>query len=137
MNKLTSFTVDDRPVPVVFVETMDVKEGVVCDVYKIEGDDTRDLAIVTVRKGCKTPLQRVVAGKETREGFVSGQGVLTVWSAAGVAAEHRFGSDTKAGSVVVSVNERMQWHADSETDLVFSEVCTPPYEDGRFENITD
>jgi len=58
MNKLTSFTVDDRPVPVVFVETMDVKEGVVCDVYKIEGDDTRDLAIVTVRKGCKTPASR-------------------------------------------------------------------------------
>jgi len=29
----------------------------------------------------------------------------------------------------------MQWEADKEADLVAYEICFPPYEDGRYENL--
>jgi hypothetical protein len=35
----------------------------------------------------------------------------------------------------VGIGDVMQWEADKETDLVAYEICFPPYEDGRYENI--
>ena len=29
----------------------------------------------------------------------------------------------------------MQWEADKDSDLVAYEICFPPYEDGRYQNI--
>jgi hypothetical protein len=31
----------------------------------------------------------------------------------------------------------MQWYANGNSDLVFYEVCWPPYADGRFEDIAE
>lgn len=38
-------------------------------------------------------------------------------------------------SVVVKVDQVMQWHANGYSDLIFYEICEPPYQDGRFENL--
>lgn len=135
--KLTSFEVEGSAVSTKYVETMEVKEGVMCDVYSLPEDDSKDLAIVTVSNGAKTPLQRVLLGNRTLEGFVSGQGVLTVWTADGASQLHQFGPESKDEPVVVEVGQLMQWHANADSDLVFYEVCEPPYEDGRFENLPD
>jgi len=37
--------------------------------------------------------------------------------------------------IEVSIGEIMQWEADKESDLHVFEVCYPPYEDGRYENL--
>ena len=42
-----------------------------------------------------------------------------------------------SGSVDVFIGQTIQWYADTESNLVFYEVCQPPYKDGRFENIAD
>ncbi len=39
--------------------------------------------------------------------------------------------------VVVEIGQIMQWEASKDLDLVFSEVCYPPYKDGRFENLPE
>lgn len=39
--------------------------------------------------------------------------------------------------VVVGVGQIMQWTAPEDTDLVFYEVCDPPYQDGRFEDLPE
>lgn len=52
-----------------FVETTDVKEGVRCHVYEYKHDDSRDLGIVEVEKGYKTPKQKVLLGDKTIEIF--------------------------------------------------------------------
>ena len=71
---LTSFTVDGKEQEVVYVETEDLAPGVLVDIYAFVGDDTKDLAIVTVLPGFKTPLQQVLKGVRTIEGYVSGKG---------------------------------------------------------------
>jgi hypothetical protein len=137
MSKLTSFRVDDKIVPVSFVETMAVKDGVECDVYAFTNDDSKDLAIVRVTKGYKTPLQRILKGDKTIEGFVDGHGILTVSSADSTPKIHNFSAGNDNSAVVVEVGETMQWYANGNTDLTFYELCEPPYEDGRFENLKE
>lgn len=45
------------------------------------------------------------------------------------------GGDVREFVIDVQIGEQMQWAAEPESDLVFAEVCFPPYEDGRYENI--
>ena len=46
--KLTEFRLNGDVVPVQFVETQVVKEGVTCDIYLFPNDNSKDLAIVRV-----------------------------------------------------------------------------------------
>jgi hypothetical protein len=137
MSKLKSFRIDDKVVPVSFIETMTVKDGVECDVYTFANDNSKDLAIVRVTKGYKTPLQRILKGDKTIEGFIDGQGTLTVRSADNTARTYNFSADNDNSAVVVEVGEVMQWFADGDTGLTIYEICEPPYEDGRFENLPE
>lgn len=130
--KITQFTEQDNESPVSYIETIEVAEGVSCDTYSFEADETRDLAVVEVKAGCKTPLQRILQGELTVEGYMSGEGTLTIdLGGSGTQVEYNFPGDIN--SVVVEIDDIMQWTA--KTDLVFYEACTPPYQDGRFENI--
>jgi mannose-6-phosphate isomerase-like protein (cupin superfamily) len=127
---------NEIPLAVSFVETTQVTEGVSCDIYRFLDDETRDLGVVTVQKNYKTPRQRVLLGDQTIEGFMSGEGTLTVGAAENDIKTYHFPS-TSNEEVAVKVGQTMQWHADGDTELVFYEICEPPYEDGRFENLPE
>jgi len=114
---------------------MTVKEGVECDVYEFLNDATQDLAIVRVRSGCKTPLQRILLGTKTIEGYVSGEAKLVVTRGDGTTQMFKFGTEEVNDPVIVNVGDIMQW--ESISDLIFFEICEPPYEDGRYENLAD
>jgi hypothetical protein len=118
-----------------FIETMQVKDGVTCDVYVFNNDVSKDLGVVTVSMGHKTPLQKVLLGDKTIEGFISGAGVLTINKENGNVESYKFPSDTQPKEIEVKVGEIMQWEADKDVDLVFYEICYPPYKDGRYENL--
>jgi hypothetical protein len=106
-------------------------------VYKFLDDATRDLAVVKVLSGHKTPLQKVLKGSRTVEGFLDGAGTLSIIDDRGHTKSYDFASANTSREVIVRVGEVMQWAADSSTDLTFYEICEPPYEDGRFENIAE
>src|SRR5215469_15871425 len=125
MNKLTTF--QNRPVE--YVETMQVKSGVECDVYSFVGDGSEDLAIVRVAKGSKTPLQRILQGDKTIEGYLEGKGTLAVQYEDGTAKSHSFDATSTDKEVEVRVGQIMQWTAPNDTDLTFYEICKPPYKD--------
>lgn len=133
---LNSFVVDGEELPVTFVETMEVKEGVNCDVYTFDGDDTRDLAVIAVDKGTSTPLQRVLDGTKTTEGYIWGKAKLNIARASGEEEKWAFPGWQPVGRQTdVHVGDTMQWTA--QDDLTFYEICEPPYVDGRFENLSD
>jgi len=111
------------------VESSEVKEGVICEVYAFVDTKEKDLERVFVQAGHTTPLQKVVKGEKTIEQFVSGVGKLVVTSNQGEVKEYNFPSDIK--EVGITIGETMQWQA--EEDLVLYEICWPPYEKGRFE----
>lgn len=118
------------------METMHVTDGVDCEVYTFDGDPSKDLGIIKVKPGCKTPLQKVLKGDRTVEGYISGKGKLTVTKTDGRQEVYLVGGETKAPfSMTVGIGELMQWEADGESELVAYEICFPPYEDGRYENI--
>ena len=126
--KLNKFK--DRSVE--FIETMDVAEGVECDVYKFVNDDSCDLGIIRIKPGCETPRQIVLMGDETIEGFFTGKGKLSIIFADG--REKEF--DTLNGlEVKVGIGDKMQWIAAGNSELVAYEICKPPYEPGRFKNL--
>ena len=132
--KLQSFNLDGEVLEVIFVKTQKVKDGVICDVYAFAGDTTKDLGVVTVRQGCSTPMQKVLQGKSTIEGFISGTGTLFVKQADGKEVNYIFDEASKAGKpqIEILLNEIMQWKASGGSDLVFYEVCEPSYTEGRF-----
>ena len=135
MNKITNFSFRGKDLKVEYVESMNVKEGVDCDVYRFSDDDSRDLAIVTVQKGFSTPLQRILEGDITTEGYIDGEAILKVESTDGIVKTYVYPNNVSPKYVEIKIGEKMQWTA-TET-LTFFEVCSPPYKDGRFENIPE
>ena len=116
-----------------FIETQKVKEGVTCDTYSFNENLEKDLGIVTVAKNTCTPLQKILKGEKTIEGYVKGGGKLIVTQSNGETVEYIFPDDQK--EVELYVGDTMRWCTTS-SDLVFYEICYPPYEDGRFENLS-
>lgn len=113
---------------VTYIETTYPNDDVECDVYKYDHDPERDLAIVQVKPRGKTPKQRMLLGKSTIEGHISGRGELTVNDTA-----YQF-PHASLDEIEVKVGDIMQWHA-GEDKLIFYEICKPPYTNGRFEDI--
>jgi hypothetical protein len=128
MSKLTTFLNQ----AVTYVETLQVKEGVEADTYSFNDDASKDLAIVRVAAGYKTPLQRIVKGEKTSEGYLEGKGTLGITHPDGKHSVNTY-PDSPETEVSVAVNDTMQWSADM--NLTFYEICWPPYEDGRFEDL--
>lgn len=116
-------------------ETSIVKEGVECEVYKFDDDETKDLGIIKVDRGCSTPLQRVLQGSSTIEGYLDGKGTLTVTDGDGTENIFEFAGGESGREIEVIIGQTMQWTADPDSDLIFYEICTPPYQDGRYENL--
>ncbi len=135
--KRTSFEFEGKTLKVNFVESTEVKPGVNCDVYEFDGDKGRDLAIVVVEPNSTTPLQRILQGDRTVEGYISGKGALTITKPSGKKEVHEVGNSQEHFSIVVAIGETMQWQASADSKLVFSEVCYPPYEEGRFQNLPE
>ena len=132
---VTSFSFEGKVQPVSFVETLHVADGVECDVYKFAGDLTKDLGIIRVNPGKKTPLQKVLKGDRTVEGYISGKGKLTITKPDGKEEVHIADGESKEPVVSVEIGEILQWEADTYADFVAYEICFPPYEDGRYENL--
>lgn len=134
MEKLTTFSHEEEVLDVEFVETQQVKEGVVCDIYSFPEDNSRDLGVISVKLGCKTPLQKVLRGERTVEGYLNGAGILTVIDEDGRKTEYSFPNED-INEVEVKTGQTMQWYA--VENLIFYEICEPPYEDGRFQNLSE
>jgi hypothetical protein len=100
--KLTSFKFNGKTLAVRFIETLTIKDGVECDVYSFVNDESKDLAIVTVKTGYKTPLQRILLGEKTVEGFYKGVGVLTVTDSKGQQKQYSY-EPTDAGETEVAI----------------------------------
>lgn len=118
---------------VTYIDSQNIKDGVDCDVYAFKDDINRDLGIVKVKKGCVTPRQKILKGNKTIEGFLEGRGLLTVETGDGNKREYNFPNDSHPQELELHIGDVMQWQA--LDDLVFYEVCYPPYANGRFENI--
>jgi len=133
-----TFLFEGEESPITFVETQAVKDGVTCDVYTFEGDTTKDLGIIRVSPGQRTPLQRVLQGVRTVEGFITGSATLVVTEAGGQVTEHHYDQTSEPGAEVdVAVGQLMQWVNEGDSDLFFYEVCMPPYATGRYEDLAD
>jgi hypothetical protein len=135
MQRLDTFFFDNKNWDVTFVETQQVKEGVECDVYTFPDDPAKDLAIVRVAKGHKTPLQKVLKGDKTIEGHISGKARLMIIHSDGAHEELVFPNKSGTKEHEIQIGEIMQWTA--LEPLVFYEICYPPYVDGRYENLPE
>jgi hypothetical protein len=132
MERLDTFYYRGEHRPVRYLETDQVKPGVVCDIYEFIGVNAFDLAIVTVSPGCSTPLKRVEeTGGKTIEGIMKGYGSFYVGGESRVSLTFGFPRVN-----TVNFGETMQWEA-GDRGLTFFEICHPPYKEGRFVNLTD
>ena len=134
--KIISLQFEGREEKVSYVETLHVDEGVECEVYSFDGDSSKDLGIIKINPGCKTPLQKVLKGDRTIEGYIKGNGRLTIIKPDGQKEIYAVGEDARKDfSIEVKIGELMQWEASEDSALVAYEICFPPYENGRYENI--
>lgn len=135
--KLTKFNFGGKDVPVNFVEPVEVKKGVRCDVYRLPEDETRDLGVIYIEPGCKTRLQKVLGGEKTIEGFYIGRGTLKIIKENGEIEIYTV--DDKLGEFnrEVKIGEVMRWEADPDSTLIAYEVCYPPYQPGRYEDLDE
>lgn len=135
MRRLESFTYKQETLQTKFVESSEVFPGVVCDVYLHPETRERDLGVIYIEAGKSTKPQKVLSGTETIEGYISGKGRLCIRKPSGETIIFEVGPETEGFSHVIEVGDIMQWQA--EDDLVVFEICYPPYEEGRFENMDD
>jgi len=136
LDLIKSFNFAGQEQAVSFVKTVQVADGVECDEYLVPGDiKSKDLGIIKIQPGKKTPLQRVLKGERTIEGYVSGKGQLVITKAGGEKNIYEVDSNSSQFSVTVNIGELMQWQADLDSRLIAAEVCFPPYEEGRYENV--
>jgi hypothetical protein len=133
MDKLTAF--NDRQV--IYTETIPVKDGVECDTYSFVGDDTEDLGIVRVARGFKAPMQKILQGDKTTEGYFAGKRTLTIRGQDDTDKSYSFDPTSSNKEVEVQIGQIMQWTAPNDADLIFYEICDPPYQDGRFEDLKE
>ncbi len=119
-----------------FMRSHSPYENVECDEYAFKDTTSEDVAVIEVVASVKTPRQKVLSGTRTTEQFINGSGVLMVTSEDGVVQQYIFDDTTpeNARSVEIQIGQIMQWQA-GENGLLFAEICEPPYEEGRFENL--
>ena len=133
-SKLPNYILDRNPI---FVESSEVQNGVTCDVYSFDTlskVSDSDLGIVIIKSGYSPPLQRILTGDKTVEGYVSGSGYLVVDT--GTLDQKKFEVQADcAFEITLNIGQTMQWL--STSDLVIYEICYPRYTDGRFETITN
>lgn len=133
---LKTFEFEGNSQPIDFVETVPVNTGVECDVYAFVQDDSKDLGIIRINPGYKTPLQRVLKGQRTIEGYISGEGQLTIIRSGGNNEVYQVGNQTQEKLAIdINIGDLMQWQAKGSSRLIAYEICIPPYQDGRYENI--
>lgn len=133
---LKEFELEGNSQSVIFVKTEPVGEGVECDVYTFTEDSSKDLGIIRIKAGHKTPLQRVVQGVRTVEGHLFGEGQLIITRIGGNREAYLFNDQTQVKFPIdVNMGDLMQWQATGSLRLVAYEVCIPPYQDGRYRNI--
>lgn len=137
-SRLNEFLFDGIRQEVRYIETMEVNAGVICDVYVFVHDKSKDLGIVKISKGRKTPLQKVIKGTRTIEGYISGKGRLIIDRSNGQHEVVEVNENAQIPlEIVVMVDDVMQWQADTSEDLQVYEICFPPYEDGRFISLSE
>jgi hypothetical protein len=136
LRSLTLFAVHgEESESVGFAESSIVCAGVECFIYRFVNDPTKkDLALVYVLPGHCTPLQRVIGGDRTLEGYYAGEGELDVVTESGEVLVYRYPSE-HTRPVEVGKNCLMRWRAAESVSVTFYELCWPPYSDGRFENL--
>jgi hypothetical protein len=133
---MQTFSFEGEVLQTQFIESSKVVPGVTCDVYSFVGDETKDLGLVTMEPGSKTPVQRVLDGDRTIEGLLSGLASLLVRKSDGTLIEYsRANNEDEPFVAEVEIGDLMQWHAGLFTFVQFYEVCIPPYADGRYENL--
>lgn len=137
MKKLETFNFNGNNLKTRFEERSEVVAGVVCDVYSHPENSAQDLGVIIIQPGMKTPLQKVLRGDKTIEGYISGKGKLTITHVNGDVSTFEVFPEKKDFAYEVLVGELMQWQAASDSILEVFEVCFPPYQDGRFQNIEE
>ena len=133
---LETFDFGEGQESLVFQETMAVVPGVDCDVYSVKDDNSKDLGIIRIDVGAKTPLQKVLKGESTIEGYIGGEGWLVLTRQDGSEDIYPVSPDVNQDfKINVGISEKMQWIASENSSLTAFEICYPPYEDGRYENL--
>ncbi len=133
---LETFDFGEGQESLVFQETMAVVPGVECDVYSVKDDNSKDLGIIRIDVDAKTPLQKVLKGESTIEGYIGGEGWLVLTRQDGSEDIYPVSPDVNQDfKINVGIGEKMQWIASEHSSLTAFEICYPPYEDGRYENL--
>lgn len=118
------------------ISSEDIYTGVNCTIFIDLDNETHDFAVVSVTAAHKTPRQRIISGEKTIESFVGGKGSFIIERDGKIDTFIVDKSATQT-SWEVFPGDIIRWCADSKSDLTFIEVCEPPYQDGRFENLAD
>lgn len=123
MNKYTEFLWEK----VKFIESSEVKEWVICDVYEFEWNNKKDLWIIYVKSWYLTPRQEILKWDKTIEWIIK-----WIWTFISNWKEIICNAEDES-LFELSIWDIMQWKAG--TDLVFYEICYPSYEEGRFKDL--
>lgn len=136
LSRLRYFAFEGIKYRVAYEETTEVTDGVTCSVYRFLDDESKDLGVIHIKPGSNTPKQRVLQGDRTVEGHIQGNGRLIIIRSDGTEEIHKFTASSDEGfETTVNLGDIMQWQADANSDLVAYEICIPPYQAGRFENL--
>ncbi len=121
--------------PIELCNTEEVAAGVSCEAYEFTGETAYCLAIITMKPFARMPIQVVRGGLVTFEEVITGdEGTRLRVLRAGKYEVVQSGPHIPSTPILPS--DVMQWTAGPK-GAKFSEVCWPPFEEGRFETLDE
>jgi dipeptidase E len=125
-DKIYSFNMGNEIRDIAFITSEHVTEGIDSDVYSFLDNSTQILTITKVKKGSKTPLEKITTGSKIVEGFIKGKGTLTVHLESGTQNTYYFETAGFNKPVDVKIGQSVQWTAPLDADLVYYKIRDIP-----------
>lgn len=125
-DNIFSFEIGNISREIVFVKSVHVSEGVDSDVYSFLDDKSQILSIVKVKKGVKTPYEKVESNNKIIEGFLKGKGTLTVYLDGSNKNTYYFETAGYNKEVEIISGQTVQWSAPKDSDLIYYKIRDLP-----------
>ncbi len=111
-----------------YINSLHVSDGVDSDIYTFIDDNSQVLSIVKVKRGFKSPFEKIMSHNKVIEGFLKGKGTLTVTIEGGTKNEYYFENEGYNKVIELEYGQTIQWTAPKNDDLVYYKIRDLPEE---------
>lgn len=127
-DNIFSFEIGNVNREIMYIKSVHIASGIDSDVYSFLDDKSQVLSIVRVKRGVKSPLEKIESANKIIEGFLKGKGTLSVSTFGNNKNTYYFETAGYNKEVEIHTGESVQWSAPKDADLIYYKIRDLPKE---------